>query len=180
MDYIGKKLKRTETGRELTKSKRFSCFETKLKQNKESGNNKFCLFDVLRPSQYYQDLWRSCQAGQLTYSHCLWAGLVDLLSQVNQCLVHILSPVSWISRRGRMVIEIISWSTSTKVIWEGWDSSSRTLDLLSDTLPTTLRYQAEGTRSATRWFTRDSTVSDVNPIHCLFPFIYYTWISSTY
>ena len=32
MDYIGKKLKRTETGRKLTKSKRFSCFETKLKQ----------------------------------------------------------------------------------------------------------------------------------------------------
>ena len=32
MDYIGKKLKRTETGRKLTKSKCFSCFETKLKQ----------------------------------------------------------------------------------------------------------------------------------------------------
>ena len=28
MDYIGKKLKRTETGRKLTKSKCFSCFET--------------------------------------------------------------------------------------------------------------------------------------------------------
>ena len=28
MDYIGKKLKRTETGRKLTKSKRFSCLET--------------------------------------------------------------------------------------------------------------------------------------------------------
>ena len=27
MDYIGKKLKQTETGRKLTKSKRFSCFE---------------------------------------------------------------------------------------------------------------------------------------------------------
>ena len=28
MDYVGKKLKRTETGRKLTKSKCFSCFET--------------------------------------------------------------------------------------------------------------------------------------------------------
>ena len=32
MDYIGKKLKRTETWQKLTKSKCFSCFETKLKQ----------------------------------------------------------------------------------------------------------------------------------------------------
>ena len=31
-DYTGKKLKRTETGRKMTKSKPFSCFETKLKQ----------------------------------------------------------------------------------------------------------------------------------------------------
>ena len=32
MDYIGKLLKQTETGRKLTKSERFSRFETKLKQ----------------------------------------------------------------------------------------------------------------------------------------------------
>ena len=32
MDYIGKLLKRTETWWKLSRSKRFSCFETKLKQ----------------------------------------------------------------------------------------------------------------------------------------------------
>ena len=46
-------------------------------------------------------------------------------SWTNQCLVHILLPVtdncpSWTSRRGRMPVEIISWPISTKVMWPGW------------------------------------------------------------
>ena len=42
MDYIGKKLKRTETWRKLTESKRFSCFEmfrNKIETNSGKGEN---------------------------------------------------------------------------------------------------------------------------------------------
>ena len=48
--------------------------------------------------------------------------------------VHILSPLTYnchfcISSRGRMSVQIISWSISTKVTWPGWSSNSRSLDL---------------------------------------------------
>ena len=54
MDYIGKKLKRTEKGRKLTKSKRFSCFETfRNKIETSSGKSEntrphFWCFETLK------------------------------------------------------------------------------------------------------------------------------------
>ena len=54
MDYIGKKLKRTKTGRKLTKSKRFSCFETfRNKIETSSGKSEntrphFWCFETLK------------------------------------------------------------------------------------------------------------------------------------
>ena len=54
MDYIGKKLKRTETGRKLTKSKCFSCFETfRNKIETRSGKSEntrphFWCFETLK------------------------------------------------------------------------------------------------------------------------------------
>ena len=54
MDYIGKKLKRTETGRKLTKSKRFSGFEmfrNKIETSSEKGENTrphFWCFETLK------------------------------------------------------------------------------------------------------------------------------------
>ena len=58
---------------------------------------------------------------------------------LNQYLVHVLSKVTdnWISGRGRMVVEIISWPISTKVMWPGWQ-----LNLPRSTLPTALRRPA--------------------------------------
>ena len=60
---------------------------------------------------------RSCRACHLTYSHIFLDRLSPLFPLV---LVHILWPVnncpSWISKRGRMIIDMISWSISMKVI----------------------------------------------------------------
>ena len=36
---------------------------------------------------------------------------------------------SWISRRGRITIEMMSWSIHTKVWWLSWDSNLQPLDL---------------------------------------------------
>ena len=53
--------------------------------------------------------------------------------------MHILSSVidncpSWISRRGRMAIEIISWSISMNVVWLSWGFNLWPLDLQSNML----------------------------------------------
>ena len=54
IDYIGKKLKRTETGRKLTKSKCFSCFEmfrNKIETNSGKNENTrphFWCFETLK------------------------------------------------------------------------------------------------------------------------------------
>ena len=42
-----------------------------------------------------------------------------------------------------MDVEIISWSVSTEVLWPGWGSNSRLLNLQSDTLPAELRSLAK-------------------------------------
>ena len=63
MDYIGKKLKRTETGRKLTKSKRFSCFETfpnKSETSSGKGENTrphFWCFETLKPWIILGNYW---------------------------------------------------------------------------------------------------------------------------
>ena len=80
--------------------------------------------------------------------------LIPPLIAVEQDLVHILSPVtdnclSWISRRGRMAVEIISWPVSTNVMWQGWDSNSWRMDLQSDMPPTVL--QSPGKKKKFKW-----------------------------
>ena len=52
-----------------------------------------------------------------------------------------------------MALEIISTSISTEVMWPGWDSNLRTLDLQSDALPTALwrpAFKERYTRTYTR------------------------------
>ena len=75
---------------------------------------------------------------------CSWAGLDPAVSRFR---VHILLPVthncpSWISGRGRITIEIISWSIFKKVMSPGCGSNTWTLDLQSGMLPTVLRSPA--------------------------------------
>ena len=55
--------------------------------------------------------------------------------------VHFLSPVTnnctfLISRKGRMAVETISWSISTKFMWPCWYLNLQPLDLQSDSLTT--------------------------------------------
>ena len=46
---------------------------------------------------------------------------------------------SWISRRGRMTVEmILCCRVITTVMWSSWDSNLRSLDLQTDMLPTVL------------------------------------------
>ena len=61
MDYIGEKLKRTETWQKLTKSKRFSCFETfRNKIETSSGNPLFQCFETPEMGPGIFTFFRAC------------------------------------------------------------------------------------------------------------------------
>ena len=59
--------------------------------------------------------------------------LVLILSSVND------NWTSWISGGSRITVQMISWSTSTKITWPNWDTNLRPVILQADALPTTLR-----------------------------------------
>ena len=74
MDYIGKKLKRTETGQKLTRSKCFSCFETKLEQTLKKVKMVQAPFLVFRNTETMdyigKKLKRTETGRKLTRSKC--------------------------------------------------------------------------------------------------------------
>ena len=73
MDYIGKKLKQTETWQKLTRSKCFSCFETKLKQalKKSRYQAPFLVFRNTETMDYIGKKLKRTETWQkLTRSKC--------------------------------------------------------------------------------------------------------------
>ena len=77
MDYIGKKLKPTETGRKLTKSKCFSCFETF--QNKIETSSIVSVFRNARNGAWYFHFF------QILFQFCFETTETFGLSQFLSC-----------------------------------------------------------------------------------------------
>ena len=88
MDYIGKKLKRTETGRKLTKSKCFS-FETKL--------SVFLVFRNTETMDYIGKKLKRTETGRkLTKSKCFSCFETKLKQALEK--VKIPGPISGVSK----------------------------------------------------------------------------------
>ena len=153
--------------------KLIKCFIFQINPNSDEVHaviERLILTEVLWFSWHY---WGHVQTGQLTYSHCFWAGL-DLLSSKPILSAHTFTandkcPI-WISNSMKMAIEIISWPIS---LWSGRGSNYRPLGQITNLT----RYCTNGPASKVEriWFQHVCFKMHTS-IWCSFFFFYYNYI----